>query len=151
MADWIYCGSDPPVDADGTQSLLRTHQAIWCSPPGLRPWPGTPLPGDRLWLLWRDASEGLILLLGGGRLAPNNRKRFGTELLHTNTDIPGVRDAAEGHGYGGGLGMSFLRLRGVVLPHGVPSAVTGFCAIPNALSEATVAQAATLNNLLPVV
>jgi len=28
MADWIYCCSDPPVGAYGTQSLLRTHGVV---------------------------------------------------------------------------------------------------------------------------
>ena len=69
MADWIYCGSDAQANAAGTQSLLRTHQAIWCCPPGLRPWPGTPRGGDRLWLVWRASpASRIVLLLGGGRI-----------------------------------------------------------------------------------
>ena len=70
MTDWIYCGSASQVTASGTQTLLRTHQAIWCSPPRLRPWPGTPLPGERLWLLWQESSSSpAVSLLGGGRVA----------------------------------------------------------------------------------
>ncbi len=130
MADWIYCGSDPPVDAAGTQSLLRTHHAIWCSPPGLRPWPGTPEPGDRIWLLWANVN--------------------GTTLLHTNSDIDGVRDEAVGLGYGGGLGMSFLRVENVVFPATERPPVTGLGVVPTALSQATEYQSEALVGMLPV-
>ncbi|OGR10711.1 MAG: hypothetical protein A2097_04435 [Desulfobacula sp. GWF2_41_7] len=150
MADWIYCGTDPPVDANGTQYLLHTHHAIWCSPPGLRPWPGKPRPGDRLWLLWRDHAGGPVLLLGGGRLAQNSQNRFGTDLLHTNTDIPGVRDAAQNIGYGGGMAMSFLRLVGVTFPTGGQPDVHGIGPITYSLSVADASQSAVLNGLLRV-
>ena len=150
MADWIYRGSDPPVDAKGTQCLLRTHHAIWCSPPGLRTWPGRPRPGDRLWLLWRNHAGGSVLLLGGGRLAQNSQARFGTDLLHTNTDIPGVRDAAQNLGYGGGMAMSFLRLVGVAFPTGERLAVHGIDPITCALIAADASQSAILNGLLRV-
>ena len=150
MTDWIYCGSDPPVDADGTQSLLRTHQAIWCSPPGLRPWPGIPAVADRIWLVWRNGAGGSILLLGSGRLAANTQPRFGTNLLHTTSDIPGVRDAAKQLGYGGGLSMSFLRVQEVAFPAVGHPAVAGLGAIPNALSEASEAQSAILDGMLRV-
>ncbi len=150
MADWIYCGSDPPVGAAGTQSLLRTHQAIWCSPPGLRPWPGTPAAGDRIWLVWGDGAGGSVFLLGGGRLVGNAQARFGTSLLHTNSDIPGVRAEAERLGYGGGLGMSFLLLNPVAFPASGHPVVAGLGPIPNALSEASAAQSAILSGMLPV-
>lgn len=150
MANWIYCGSDPPVDAPGTQSLLRTHAAVWCSPPGFRPWPSVPQPGDRLWLLWRDRAGGPVLLLGGGRLARNNQTRYGTDLLHTNRDIPGVREGAENLGYRGGQGMSFLRLGGLMFPRGVQAVVNGLGGIPNGLSEASEPQSVILDDLLQV-
>src|SRR5436190_1206024 len=51
--EWIYCGSDEAVDAAATQSLLRSHAAIWCPPPGLRHWSATPEAGDTMWLVWR--------------------------------------------------------------------------------------------------
>lgn len=149
MADWIYCGSNPPVDAAGTQSLLRTHNAIWCSPPGLRPWPGTPQPGDRIWLLWVN-DGGTLLLLGGGRLVGNSQTRFGTTMLHTNSDIAGVREAAEGLGYGGGLGMSFLRVGNVVFPASERPPVSGLGTVPTALSQATAGQSEVLAAVLPI-
>src|SRR5437016_4849392 len=69
MSDWIYCGTDHQANADGTQSLLRAHQAIWCSPPGLRAWPDTPVvAGERIWLVWRDTRRASLVLLGGGVL-----------------------------------------------------------------------------------
>jgi len=73
-------------------------------------------PGDRLWLVWREGLEGPVLLLGGGRFAQNIQERYGTYMLHTNNDIPGVRGAAEECGYPGGPAMSFLRLQAVVFP-----------------------------------
>jgi hypothetical protein len=148
MADWIYCGSNAAVDAAGTQSLLRTHQAIWCPPPGLRLWPGTPHPGERLWLVWH-AAGGPILLLGGGRLAQNNQARFGTDLLHTNSDILGVRDAAENLGYRGGTAMSFLILEDVAFPAVGQPPVAGLGVVPTALSKATPTQSTILNGVLP--
>lgn len=151
MADWIYCGSAAAVDAAGTQSLLATHQAIWCSPPGLRPWPGTPQPGDGLWLVWRESSEAqTVLLLGGGRIEQAPRALFGTSLLWTDPDAPGLRTAAERMGYEGGSAMSFLRLQAVVFPGGQPS-VQGLGSIDNRLNVATAAQVATLSALLPIV
>lgn len=150
MVDWIYCGTNPPVDAGGTQSLLRTHDAIWCSPPGLRPWPGVPQPRERLWLVWRDGIDGPISLLGAGRLALNTQQRFGTNLLHTNTDIPGVRDEAEQLGYGGGLGMSFLRLQNVVFPTDGHPAIAQLGLLSSALNEATPTQSGILSAMLPV-
>ncbi len=150
MADWIYCGSDPPVGAGCTQSLLRTHSAVWCCPPGLRSWPGTPEAGERLWLLWFDGSEGPLLLLGGGRIAENNKTRFGANLLHTNTDIPGVRDEAAKLGYGGGNAMSFLRLASVVLPTIGQLLVDELGMVPTKLSKASKARAETLNGILEI-
>jgi hypothetical protein len=150
MADWIYCGTDPPVNADGTQGLLRTHQAIWCRPPGLHPWPGFPADGDQIWLVWRNEAGGPILLLGGGRLVANTQPRYGTNLLHTNSDIPGVRDEAEQLGYGGGLGMSFLQVQDIAFPGVGHPVVADLGVIPNALSEASEAQRAILDGMLRV-
>jgi hypothetical protein len=150
MADWMYCGSDSAVDAAGTQSLLHTRRAIWCSPPGLRPWPGTPDPGDRLWLVWHESSAvQTVLLLGGGRIEQAPRTLFGTNLLWTNPDEPGLREAAEVLGYEGGSSMSFLRLRAVVFPDGQPP-VPGLADIDNRLNVATAAQVAALSRSLPI-
>ncbi len=151
MADWVYCGSHSAVDAAGTQSLLRTHRAIWCSPPGLRPWPGTPHAGDRLWLVWREShSAQTVLLLGGGRIQQAPRALFGTRLLWTDPDAPGLRVAAEQLGYLGGKAMSFLRLSAVVLPTGLPP-IQGLADIDNRLNVATPAQFAALSGVLPIV
>jgi hypothetical protein len=151
MADWIYCGSDSAVNAADTQSLLRTHQAIWCSPPGLRPWPATPQPGDRLWLVWRQSPAAqTVLLLGGGRIEQAPRNLFGTNLLWTDPDHPSVRAAAELLGYDSGTAMSFLRLEALVFPAGQPQ-VQGLGGIDNRLNVATAAQVAALSALLPIV
>ena len=83
-------------------------------------------------------------------MVQNDQTRFGTDLLHTNTDISGVRDEAQNLGYGGGLSMSFLRLVGVVFPTGGQPAVNGLGTIPNALSEANTSQSAILSGLLQV-
>ena len=150
MADWIYCGSNSAVDAPGTQSLLRTHQAIWCSPPGLRPWPGTPQAGHRLWLVWRESTTAqTVLLLGGGKVQQAPRILFGTNLLWTDPDAPGLRAAAEHLGYGGGLAMSFLRLTDIVFPNSQPP-IQGLAGIDNRLNVATVAQVAVLAAALPI-
>jgi hypothetical protein len=71
-------------------------------------------------------------------------------LLHTNTDIPGIRDDAEQLGYGGGLGMSFLRVQQAVLPPVGHPVVDGLGPIPNALSEASENQSAILDDILSI-
>jgi hypothetical protein len=120
-ANWIYCGSGSEVDANGTQSLLRDRRAIWCSPPGLRPWPATPQPAEPLWLVWRQADfVPDLLLLGGGKIQQAPRQLFGTNLLWTNPDAQGLRAAAVRLGYEGPTSRSFLRLQPVVLPTGQP-------------------------------
>lgn len=97
-------------------NLLRTHQAIWCSPPGLTPWPSTPvLAGERLWLVWRGAASDAPIVLGGGLLLSAPRTLYGTTLLWTDPDLPGMRSEALRHGYGGPTSMSFLRLSRVAL------------------------------------
>jgi len=150
MSDWIYCGSDSAVGAIETQNLLSTHEAIWCSPPGLRPWPGVPQPGERLWLVWRESENSqTILLLGGGILAQSPRNVFGTNLLWTEVDSPGIRTAAVQLGYEGPTSMSFLRLSEVVLPIGQP-AIQGLVGIPTRLSEPTPAQLAVLLSALQI-
>ena len=115
MPDWVYCGTDQQVGAAETLALLVNYNAAWCSPPNLRAWPAAPAPaaGDRLWLVWTGAGAPPVLL-GGGRILANAQPRYGTALLWTNTDIPGVTQYAMIQGYGGGTGMSFLRLGNVV-------------------------------------
>ena len=150
MADWVYCGSDSAVDAAGTQSLLRTHRAIWCSPPGLRPWPAIPQPEDRLWLVWRESpSSQTVLLLGGGRIEQAPRALFGTRLLWTNHDAPGLLAAAEQLGYKGGKSTSFLRLDAVVFPTGLPL-VQGLADIDNRLNVATPTHFGALSRVVSI-
>lgn len=151
MPDWIYCGCEPPVGAVGTQSLLRDCQAIWCMPPGFRPWPGVPQPRDRLWLVWRrESATHTVLLLGGGRILQAPRDLYGTNLLWTAPDAPGLRTAASLLGYGGGNGMSFLCLGGVALPT-ARRPLQNLVGINNRLNVATAAQIAALIRLLPIV
>ena len=150
MTDWVYCGSDSAVDAARTQSLLRTRRAIWCSPPGLCPWPGTPQSGERLWLVWREsASARAVLLLGGGRIVQAPRALFGTNLLWTDPDSPGLRAAAMQLGYVGPTSMSFLRLSITTFPEGQP-VIDGVRDIDSRLNIATSAQVAALVSALPV-
>ena len=65
MADYIYCGIDPPVGADGTQQLLiGPYNAIWCPPANL---PVIPAAGDKVWLVCGASAGATPVLLGGGR------------------------------------------------------------------------------------
>ena len=82
--------------------------------------------------------------------AQNNKARFDTDLLHTNTDIDGVREEAEDLGYGGGLSMSFLRLSGVVFPIGGHPAVIDIGTVPYALSKANESQSEILDDMIHV-
>jgi hypothetical protein len=151
MADWIYCGSNSQVNAPGTQSLLRTHHAIWCSPPGLRHWPGTPHLGERLWLVWREEDfSPTVLLLGGGRIEQAPRARLDTNLLWTDVDHRGMRPEAERLGYEGGTAMTFLRLTNVIFPDGQPP-ISGLGGMDTRLNVATAAQVAVLDAALLVV
>lgn len=127
MGDWIYCATDDQVDAAGTRRLLREMKAIWCPPPGLRPWPRQhPDAGDRVWLVWRRREDdGPVKLLGTGLLQANDEERFNTRLLWTHGDLPGAVDLAESLGYRGGRGMSFLVLDGVRTPEAPPEVDLG--------------------------
>ena len=148
--NWIYCGSESAVDSAGTQDLLRNHQAIWCSPPGLRPWPGIPHPGDRIWLVWRNSpATEIVQLLGGGRIQKAPRALFGTILLWTERDTPGLRAAAESLGYEAGNAMSFLRLEAVVFPN-AQTTIHGLGGISTRLNVATEEQFSALYALLPI-
>jgi hypothetical protein len=152
MSDWIYCATAGQVNAAHTQSLLQTHQAIWCPPPGLHPWPGTPVPGDRLWLVWRAQAGGdPTFLLGGGRIEQAPRNLFNTNLLWADPDMRGVRAAGQQLGYTGPMNMCFLRLQGAVFPlaEGNPQA-PGLGALEAGLNVATAQQAQVLNGLLAI-
>jgi putative zinc finger/helix-turn-helix YgiT family protein len=152
LAGWIYCVTAGQVNATSTQSLLRTHQGIWCPPPGLFPFPGTPQSGDRLWLVWREvAGVEPTLLLGGGRVLAAPRHLFGTDLLWTNPDLPGIRDEAQHLGYSVGNATSFLRLGPTVLPSGgTPVQVAGLGQLHAGLNVVTPDQERLLDGLLPI-
>jgi hypothetical protein len=151
MADWIYCATAGQVNAENTQSLLRSHRAIWCPPPGMFPWPGTPQPGERLWLVWRQLSDAEpTALLGGGRVLAAPRQLFGTSLLWTNPDVPGLYDAAVDLGYAGPTSMSFLRLDGTVFPAEGQPEIAGLGQLSPGLNTATEQQAEALAGVLPI-
>ncbi len=141
MTHWIYCGTVPPVDASGTQALLRDEAAIWSPPPGFRPWPGIPIPGETLYLVWRSAPGKPVRLLGCGLILAAPRRLYGTEVLWTGRDDPGMRAAAERLGYTGGPAMSFLRLAAPWLADGAAlPEIEALADIANRLNIATEAQ-----------
>ena len=77
------------------------------------------------------------------------RGLFGTTLLWTERDCPGLRPTAIQLGYLGPTSMSFLRLRATVFPDGQP-ALRGFETIDSRLSVATTAQVVALSDALPL-
>lgn len=104
----IYIATDPPVPCEQTAALLEEFQAIWCPPPRLHPWNGTPSERETVVLVHRGTKD--CILLGTGVTRLNNRFLFGTHLLWTSRDLPGVRRRAEELGYSGPTCMSFLVL-----------------------------------------
>lgn len=107
----IYISTDEQVSYERTADLLDEYNAIWCPPPELRHWNGTP-PSERetTVLAHRGAN---YTLLGAGVTRPNPRRLFNTNLLWTEADVPGVRERAQQLGYAGPLNMSFLILDNV--------------------------------------
>lgn len=142
MAGLIYCGTGPPVGADGTQQLLLgPNNAIWCPPIRLL---FEPSAGARLWLVWRSSPDAVPLLLGGGRVTVTAEGR----ALWTNRTLPGVRAAAVALGYPGPTNMTFLHLTGIVVPQGLPLVNIG--PISSGLNVATPLQAQVLSQILPI-
>lgn len=150
MREWIYCATDQQVDAEGTQQLLRDGHAVWCPPPGLRPWPRQhPAPGERLWLLHKVLDKSSPpLLLGTGLLKANPEERYNTHLVWTARDQDGLVEMAEGLGFLGGGGMSFLVLDDLKLPK-KPEPVSLTDLDPR-FNEATQAQRDALREVLKV-
>ena len=143
MTDYIYCGTDPPVGADGTQGLLAgSFNAIWCP---RRKTVVQPKQGDRLWLVWRDNDGAVPLLLGGGHLVAPNHNR----IFWTNASLPGVRPAAVAIGYGGPTNMAFLHLTGVVIPERRFS--VNVVTIKLGLNVASSLQVDILEQVLPII
>jgi hypothetical protein len=142
MADFIYCGTEPPVGVAGTQQLLLgPFNAIWFPPAG----PATePANGDLIWLVWRSSPTAVPLLLGGGRVATTDNGR----IRWTNATLPGVMPAAEALGYGRPRNMAFLRLTGVVSLQGLHPANVG--TITSGLNIASAQQVRVLTQLLPI-
>jgi hypothetical protein len=140
--DYIYCGTDPPVGADGTQDLLvGSFNAIWCPPFIVAV---EPKVGERLWLVWREKDEAVPLLLGGGRLLATDHGR----IFWTNASLPMVRPAAQNHGYRGPANMAFLHLAGVVSTAKRPPVNVG--TIRPGLNVASPQQVAMLSQILPI-
>lgn len=147
MHEWIYCGTNPPVDAAGTQTLFRDLRAIWCPPPGLRAWPGIPEIGSNIWLVWRAEPNAEVIVLGRGEILRAPRELYRTEMLWTGHDDVRLRELAMVLGYGGGTAMSFLRVRDPWLAEqqGVP--MPGLEGLANRLNRATNLQSDALRRL----
>jgi hypothetical protein len=140
--DFIYLGTDPPVDAAGTQRLLRgPYSAIWCPPMRLLI---EPSAGDRIWLVWRAVPAARPIVLGGGRVLVTGNSR----ALWRNSTLPGVSQAARSLGYRGPTNMAFLHLTVAEGPEGQPP--VDLDAISPGLNFATPQQVQLLNQLLQI-
>lgn len=153
MTQWIYCATDEQVGAEGTQELVKERGAIWCPPPGLRPWPREhPQAGDRLWLTWSPREElgdaSPVSILGVGTLRRNPEERYNTHLVWTSRDVDNLVELAERLGYRGGAGMSFLLLDDVRVPESPKEVDLGH--LDPRFNEATKEQIARLEKVLPV-
>ena len=145
----IYCGTAAQVGKEKTRELLDgPYHAIWCRQPDrIRPWHSDPKPGDKLWLVWRERPRDPVYLLGCGRILQAPRVNWGKEVLWTDIDCPGIKEAAQSLGYGGGTAPAFVRLSDVKRPQGgfpkarVNPQHSGF-------TEATPEEAAILDGLL---
>ena len=154
MIDWIYCVTAIQMDEAKTQSLLRTHQAVWCLPPTIVPRlrGEVPQPGDRLWLVWGKRIVGASMhLLGGGCVQKAPQQLFGTRVLWTGPEIPSTNQNAASVGIIGGPAMTYFRLH----PIAIPSAemllpLESFALLTVGLNEATADQVRLLSDVLPV-
>lgn len=136
MSDYIYCGTLPPVGANGTQALLvGQFSAIWYPPPH-----NQPIAGERIWLVH---GQPVPVLLGGGRIVITKAGY----VLWNDEDLPGVRAAAIALGYRGPQGMNFLRLNNVEST--VQPPLVTIRGINTGLNVATPQQIEMLTLLLP--
>jgi hypothetical protein len=141
MNDLVYCGF-PPVGSDETQGMLvGEYRALW-SPPMHRH--ALPAAGDRVWLVWRGASQDPTLLLGGGVIEATAEGK----VEWTNRTAPGIVAAARAAGYSGPTNMAFLRLADVRVPSTVLSIQLGDIRV--GLSQLTPEQSALLRGALPL-
>jgi hypothetical protein len=105
----IYITTDAQVPYEQTVALLHEFHAIWCPPPSLRNWNGTPSSEREPTVLVHRGTKNYVLL-GSGVTRSNPRFLFKTHLLWSNRDLPGVRTRAIELGYTGPTNMSFLFL-----------------------------------------
>lgn len=104
-----------------------------------------------MWLVWGSQADGGLRLLGAGILLAAPRTLYGTNLLWTDIDCPGIREEAERLGYGGGPAASFLRLNRVVFPVGQEtSRLENIGALRPGLNLATEDMANRLSQMLRV-
>lgn len=142
MPAYIYCGTYPPVGADGTQGLLvGQFNAIWYPPPKLNP---PPVVGERVWLVWRADNHAVPVLLGSGRIATTDAGN----VLWTNATLPGVEATARALGYRGPQGMDFMKLNNVGSTVQLPLATIG--GINTGMHVAKPQQVEVLSLLLPI-
>jgi len=150
---WIFCGTGEQANAFGTQELLRTQQAVWCTPPTRCTWPAPfPEAGDELWLVWRQGPGTPVVVLGVGTILEPPRELYGTTVLWTDPDHPGIRDAALQLNYeDAGTAVSFLRLENIRLaaPGGV-APVNALNGLQSRFNTANPAQIDILRRTLPL-
>jgi hypothetical protein len=87
------------------------------------------------------------MLLGGGKVENSGRKN----VLWTDPDDPGVRDAARQLGYKGPANMAFLHLDSVVFPDVKPPGVPMAGTLSSGLNSLNEEQARILAVALPIV
>ncbi|MFZ5452957.1 MAG: hypothetical protein ACOZF2_13955 [Thermodesulfobacteriota bacterium] len=98
-------------------------------------------------MVWREKPGTPLFILGGGTISAAPRQLFGTVILWTDPDHPGIREAAEQLGYGGGTSMSFLGLENIFLPiEGMP-VIQDLIDIQSRFNEANAAQLAILQQI----
>jgi hypothetical protein len=101
---------------DASQAEKGRPDAVWCPPPGVLPWnvANQPVGGDERLLTYRAEGNGPVLPIGTGVLLQTpSPPKYGTQVLWTDTDLPGLNlfaQASNGLGYGGGAGAAYLRL-----------------------------------------
>jgi len=102
-----------------------------------------------LGLVWRENSEALnVFLLGRGKILAAPQQHYGTTILWTDPDQPGLREAAEQLGYGGPTNMTFLRLENICLPIGGVPPIQNLIGLQNRFNKANAAQLAILQQSL---